>query len=234
MRFLLVLLLPFLISARDIPNLTGPVIDEVGIFTSQERQQLSSVLQRVYKNNDIQLQVFIAKDMGGDQIENFSIRTTDTWKLGSAKGDKGLLFVIAMAEKKVRIEVGQGLEGVITDAQAGMLIQSLTPYFKRGEFAAGTIAAVNSLLGMAGVEEVAKSSGMKRKTKSKPIGGFALILIILFIIFEILMRFRRGTSLYMGGHGPNIRLGGGGGFSGGGGWSGGGGGFSGGGASGGW
>tara|TARA_R110000868_G_scaffold25366_6_gene98884 strand:- start:5889 stop:6599 length:711 start_codon:yes stop_codon:yes gene_type:complete len=233
--FLCLLLLSVSLSARDIPALSGPVIDEAGIFTTDQKWQLSSVLKNVNEKYGIQLQVFIAKDMDGDVIENFSIKAVDKWKLGSAKGDKGLLFVMAMAEKKIRIEVGQGLEGVVTDAQAGMLIQSLTPYFKRGDFSTGVLVGVNGLLGLAGVESQGASVGMRKQTRKKPIGGFTLAFIIIFIIFELLTRRRRSSSFLMGamlgGISSSSRSGG---FSGGGGWSGGGGGFSGGGASGGW
>ncbi len=175
--------------------------------------------------------------MDGDAIENFSIRAVDKWKLGSAKGDNGLLLVMAMAEKKIRIEVGQGLEGVVTDAQAGILIQSLTPYFRRGDFSTGILVGVNGLLGLVGVQTQSASVGMNKQTKKKPIGIFSLAFLVIFFIFEMLTRRRRGSALFYG-----AMLGGGlssssrsGGFSGGGGgWSGGGGGFSGGGASGGW
>lgn len=238
--WLLILLFPFILFAREIPKLSGPVIDEVGVLSREQNWQLASVLKKVNEEHGIQVQVFIAKDMDGDAIENFSMKAVDTWKLGSAKGDKGLLFVMAMAEKKLRIEVGQGLEGVITDAQSGMLIQSLTPYFRRGDFSTGILVGVNGLLGLAGVKAEGAPVGMKRQTKAKPIGGFTLILIIIFFIFEIFSRRGRGRGRGMGSAlllgamlGGSTR--GGGGFSGGGGgWSGGGGGFSGGGASGGW
>lgn len=234
MRFWLLLFLPLVLFARDIPSLSGPVIDEVGVLSSQQNAQLSRVLQAVNDKHDLQLQVFIARNMDGDAIENFTIKAVDQWKLGSKKSDRGVLFLLAMEEKKVRIEVGQGLEGEITDAQAGMLIESLTPYFRKGDFAGGILTAVHGLLVMAGIENVSETSGMKRQTKSKPIGGFTLLLFIIFIIFEIITRSRRG-GIFFSGHGSSSRMGGGG-FSGGGGggWSGGGGGFSGGGASGGW
>lgn len=234
MRFWLLLFLPLVLFARDIPSLSGPVIDEVGVLSAQQNAQLSKVLRAVNNKHDLQLQVFIARNMDGDVIENFAIKAVDQWKLGSEKSDRGVLFVLAMEEKKVRIEVGQGLEGEITDAQAGMLIESLTPYFRKGDFAGGILTAVHGLLVMAGIDNVGETTGMKRQTKSKPIGAFTLLLFIIFIIFEIITRSRRG-GIFFGGHGSSSRMGGGG-FSGGGGggWSGGGGGFSGGGASGGW
>lgn len=233
MRFWLLLFFPLVLLARDIPSLSGPVIDEVGVLSSQQNAQLSKVLRAVNTKHDLQLQVFIARDMDGDVIENFTIKAVDQWKLGSEKSDRGVLFLLAMAEKKVRIEVGQGLEGQITDAQAGMLIESLTPYFRKGDFASGIMTGVHGLLVMAGIENISETTGMKRQTKSKPIGGFTLLLFIIFIIFEIMTRSRRG-GIFFSGHGPSTRIGGGGFSGGGGGWSGGGGGFSGGGASGGW
>jgi len=242
MRLLLIcLLLTLLLSARDIPSLTGPVIDEVGVFTRDQAWQLSRLLKKVHDEHGIQLQVFIARDMGGDVIENFSIRAVDQWKLGQAKSDKGVLFVLAMAEKKVRIEVGHGLEGDITDAEAGMLIESLTPYFRRGDFSSGILVGVNGLLGLAKINESASSLGMKKQMRTKPVFGFSLTFIVLMILLQMFLRIRRGLSFYerdfrgsstsFGGHSSSSfgSFGGGGG-----GWSGGGGGFSGGGASGGW
>src|SRR5690606_27556523 len=105
---------------------------------------------------------------------------------------------------------------------------------RRGDFASGILVGVNGLLGLANVQTEAAALGMKKKTKGKPIGGFTLALLIIFIIFEILTRSRRTGVFYAGGSSWNHRGGGGFGGSGGGGWSGGGGGFSGGGASGGW
>lgn len=233
--FLLLSLFCFSLSARDIPALSGPVIDEVGIFSNNQKQQLSSVLKNVYSDHGIQLQVFIASDLGGDAIENFSIRATDKWKLGSASQDKGLLFIMAMAEKKIRIEVGQGLEGKITDAQAGMLIQSLTPYFKRGDFSTGILVGVNGLLGLVNVDSKATSLGMKKSTQKKPLSGYIIFIFLFLIIIDFILGRNRGRrGLIFGSYHSGGSLGG---FSSGGssgGWSGGGGGFSGGGASGGW
>lgn len=232
--FLLLIFFCLTLSARDIPSLSGPVIDEVGILSFSQKSQLANVLKNVYSDSGIQLQVFIAKDMDGDVIENFSIRATDKWKLGSKSEDKGLLFVMALAEKKVRIEVGQGLEGDITDAQAGMLIQSLTPYFKRGDFATGILVGVNGLLGLVNVNTQATNLGMKKNTKRQPISGVFLFIIIFFVIIDLILgRSRRRGAIFLGSSRSSGSFGG---FSGGsgGGWSGGGGGFSGGGASGGW
>ncbi|PIP89685.1 MAG: hypothetical protein COW01_04670 [Bdellovibrionales bacterium CG12_big_fil_rev_8_21_14_0_65_38_15] len=236
--FLLLIFFCLTLSARDIPSLSGPVIDEVGILSFSQKTQLSNVLKNVYSDSGIQLQVFIAKDMDGDVIENFSIRATDKWKLGSKSEDKGLLFVMAMAEKKVRIEVGQGLEGDITDAQAGMLIQSLTPYFKRGDFATGILVGVNGLLGLAKVESQATSLGMKKSTKKNSLGGFLLFVIILSMIIDFFLGLRKRIIPSRGGFrrqrsytSLDNDFGSSGGSSS---WSGGGGGFSGGGASGGW
>ncbi|MBH46844.1 MAG: hypothetical protein CME71_01595 [Halobacteriovorax sp.] len=196
--FLSILLLSFSLSAREIPALSGPVIDEAKVFTTDQKWQLSSVLKNVNEKYGIQLQVFIASDMDGDAIENFSIRAVDKWKLGSAKGDNGLLLVMAMAEKKIRIEVGQGLEGVVTDAQAGILIQSLTPYFRRGDFSTGILVGVNGLLGLVGVQTQSASVGMNKQTKKKPIGIFSLAFLVIFFIFEMLTRRRRGSALFYG------------------------------------
>ena len=159
----------------------------------------------------------------------FRSQVTDKWKLGDAKKDNGVLFLISVTDRKMRIEVGQGLEGVLPDILAGRIIEEVKPYFKIGRFDEGISI---------GSELIIKSlKGEKIPEKDSSNGHFPFIqifVLIIFIIWSLLRRFfwifpsmggRRSGGFYSGGG-----FGGGGG----GGWSGGGGGFSGGGASGNW
>ncbi len=99
-----------------VPALRSAVTDQAGILSPATRQQLESALRQIQKIGGTQLAVLTVPDLAGLTIEQASIRVVDAWKLGSKKDDKGLLLMVARDERKVRIEVGQGLEGVLTDA----------------------------------------------------------------------------------------------------------------------
>jgi uncharacterized protein len=132
----LVLGLSFQARALDIPTLSSPVIDEVGLLGTNSELQLERTLFNFRKETGIQLQVYIIKSLGGDSIESVAIQVFDKWKLGDEKTDRGLLFLIAPNEKRLRIEVGQGLEGDLPDVIAKRIISDVVvPYFKRGEYA---------------------------------------------------------------------------------------------------
>ena len=117
------------------PKLTGPVIDEMGLLSSSAVSQIEQVLYSIKQNNGPQIQVFVTASLQDEPIESVAIQIFDQWKLGDRKKDDGLLFLIAPKEKKLRIEVGQGLEGDIPDVIAKRIISDIvSPFFKRGEF----------------------------------------------------------------------------------------------------
>jgi uncharacterized protein len=227
-----------------VPELQSPVIDQAQLYSASERTQLEAQIRSVYPK--LQLQVWTIPSLEGEAIESLSIRATDQWKLGQGENDNGLLILIAPADRQMRLEVGQGLEGAIPDAIAARIIREiLTPAFREGLFFVGTQNALQQVIGLSAGErffaQPAKSVGPR-----SPVSWFekllsaGLPLIIFFLIFITnLFRAqsrgmragsRRSPSIgYWGGGG-----GFGGGFGGGGGWSGGGGGFSGGGSSGRW
>ena len=217
--------------AFDIPPLTGPVIDEVGLLNDNTKRQLSISLQSLKQQQNVQLQVYVTKSLQGEEIESAAIKLFDKWKLGDEKTDKGLLFLIAPNEKRIRIEVGQGLEGDIPDVIAKRIIADVVrPYFQRKEFNLGVIqgvAAIQTYLGNPDATLNAcidETQNVEPKKSTKP-----WIILIVIGIWLILFMFNPSLALYLL---FSMMRGGGGG--GGGSWSGGGGKSSGGGASGGW
>jgi uncharacterized protein len=223
---------------KEVPRLTGPVVDQAKILSSSARSKISGVLKNFKRKSGTQLQVLTVESLDGDTIEDFSIRVVDKWKLGSSKYDRGMLFTVALKERKMRIEVGQGLEGVITDAVAARIIRSVKPYFKQRRFADGIVFALSSMAAQMGGE---LENLPVRKVKRRRRRSSSMATLLFFIVIGIFSRFSRGRSRgLMGGLMLGAALGssrhssGGFGGSSGGGWSGGGGGFSGGGASGGW
>ncbi len=217
------------------PKLTGPVIDQVGILSPQAKNQLEQSLYQFKQTQKIQIQIFVTSSLNDEDIASVAIQIFDKWKLGDEKTDQGLLFLIAPNEKKLRIEVGQGLEGVIPDITAKRIISDIvTPYFKQGDFDQGVLQGVSSLQHFAtegNYDENLKSVPVKNKKSRGGSGFIILILLGLWLLIFIISPSTGLSILYMAMSGGR---GGGGGSGHGGGWSGGGGSSSGGGASGGW
>lgn len=232
---LVILGLSFSAQAFDVPPLTGPVIDEVGILNEGTKRQLVNSLQNLKNSQNVQLQVYITKSLQGEVIESAAIKIFDQWKLGEEKTDKGLLFLIAPNEKRMRIEVGQGLEGDIPDVIAKRIIADVVrPYFQRKEFNLGVVQGVSAIQTYIGNPDAKLNAEQVRETSqaedSQKKTGMGWVILIAIGIWIIIFFINPSFALYL----LFSILRGGGGGGGGGGWSGGGGKSSGGGASGDW
>ncbi|MAF91641.1 MAG: TPM domain-containing protein [Bdellovibrionota bacterium] len=223
---------------KNIPSYRAPVTDQVGWLSNKQQNHLNQKLDRLYKETGLQLAVYITQSLEGEVLEQYSLAVAETWKLGKADSDRGLLLLIAAQDRKIRIEVGQGLEGEIPDAIAKSIIDRIiTPAFKQKKYAAGIDQALSYVI--EGVEpnfQVGKVlSYRNKKQKEKSLFGM-LFNLIFWVLFIFAFARGRGSgplmlAMLLGGSGGR---GGRGGFGGGGFSGGGGGGFSGGGASGGW
>ena len=236
--FFLVFLFSLSVMAEfQVPPMSGPVIDERGVLRSGDFRDLTNTLKKFNDKGVAQVQVVILNTLDGMPIEEATIKIAEAYKLGTEKKDNGVVFLIAMQDKKIRIEVGHGLEGAIPDARAKRIVSDIvSPQFKQGNFSAGIRDGVGAILALADAE-----FDQSELNNDGALNGQAIFigLFILFIILRLLMGSRSG--FYMGGHsrgwGGGGTFGGGSGWSGGGGgsgWSGGGGSFGGGGASGDW
>jgi uncharacterized protein len=239
--------------ALEVPKLEGRVNDHAGLLSADARQRLEQKLAAHEKATGQQFALLTLKSLEGDPLEDFTIRTVEAWKLGGAKNDDGLLLLVVKDDRKVRIEVGHGLEGSITDAFSSRVIrQVITPRFKAGDYPGGIEAGLDALTRH---ETQGAAQGpaeeRPRRREGLPIGS---LVTVLFFLVPFLIPFwfagrrsggfggrgRRGSGWYggLGGFGGGFGGGGfgGGGFGGssGGGFSGGGGSFGGGGASGSW
>lgn len=250
---LILLIAPFSWAQElKIPALTGPVIDQVGVLDGATKSDLETIIRDFHQRGKAQLQVVVIDSLGGLSIEEASIKMTDQYKLGTAKGDNGVLFLIAPNERRMRIEVGQGLEGDLPDIKAKRIIADVvTPFFRAGRLGEGIRAGVYSIAGTVDPEGFSQGGWKTEKQgvrqlffEDEGVKGIASkIEFLFFLLFPLAFflqalfrpRSLRGRSRYYGGWGGGGWGGGSGGWGGGGGgWSGGGGGFSGGGASGGW
>lgn len=209
------------------PPLTGPIIDEARIITPQHQAEIDTLIRNLNQQGTAQIQVYVTTSLQGLTVDQASIDVVDQWKLGTKNKDNGILFLVAPNERKIRIEVGQGLEGSLPDVYAKRINEDIVvPYFKNKEFSEGIYRGVLAMASVLGGDTGSISKSPTKDSNSKdstPIWFIVLIFIMLLIG-------RKGGRRRFGG-GSWIGAGGFGGSSGGGGWSGGGGGFSGGGSS---
>lgn len=228
----------------EVPALTGPVVDAARILDGGTKSKIENALRHLLAQGGSQITVLTVPSLEGLTIEQASIQVTDVWKLGGQKTDNGILFMIAPKDRKVRIEVGQGLEGVLTDVESKRIIEdSIIPLFKAGDFNSGILVGVYQIarktdpqIDLTSFLEGARGRAARSSGGSSTSIAKLIIFIFLFVLVVIARLFGGGGGSSLG-HRPRYGGGfGGGGWgrSGGGGWSGGGGGFSGGGSSGGW
>jgi len=229
-KILALLLITFSLQAKEVPPLTGPVVDRANLITEKNHIGLSKGLKQYKLKTGNQVQILTINTLEDETLEGYSIKVVDQWKLGDKEKDNGILFLVALKERKVRIEVGQGLEGLLPDALTGRIIDQVVPYFKKNKYEQGIIYGTTLILKTLGGDHKA----LKKKKKS-PVPSMLPFILILFWLW---ITFRRPHWLvfFLGGSmASRGRISSGSGWSsGGGGWSGGGGGFSGGGASGSW
>jgi len=237
------------LSARavDLPTMGGPVNDNANIFDEDLANQVSRALISVYEKGGPQLAVLTVPSLNDRSIEDVGIDVARAWKLGHERKDNGILLLIAPKERQVRIEVGGGVEGDLTDALSSRIIrQIIIPEFRGGHYTEGMIRGVDAILRhMDPPVNLQDYIQMPERPQRETNVDWVHILIFFAIVILLiasrggrgggngLFWFLLGNSLGSSGRGG---WGGGGGFGGGGGgsWSGGGGGFSGGGASGSW
>lgn len=134
-------------SALEAPRLKGYVNDYADMISPQLEMRLERALQSFDLTDSTQIAILTIDSLEGDALEDFSIRTVDQWKIGRKGKDNGVLLLAVKKERKLRIEVGWGLEGVLTDLMAGRIIdQVVSPRFKTGSFDAGFEAGVAAII----------------------------------------------------------------------------------------
>jgi uncharacterized protein len=246
LSFLLLLITSPLARALEVPPLRGRVNDYAGVMSQDQVRTLESQLAQFEQETGHQIAVLTVPTLAGEDIEGFSIRVAESWKIGKKGFDNGVILLVAVKDRQLRLEVGYGLEGVLPDAIADRIIRDyIVPRFRAQDYAGGVIAGIDAVQKVIKQEPLPESA---RKPNQAPQSNFNSLAMfaIAFVIFA-LMAFssgRRSRNQMWSGRGrryPPIFWGGGGfgggGFGGGGsggGFSGGGGGFGGGGASGSW
>ncbi|TCS36219.1 uncharacterized protein EDC30_10736 [Paucimonas lemoignei] len=262
-RHLLTLLLFWLAQAASaqnfvpVPPLTAHVTDNAGMLTAQQRQALENVLTDYEARTGSQIAVLLVSKTEPEAIEQYGIRVADAWKLGRKGVDDGVILLVAKdnppALRRLRIEAGRGVQGVLTDAQSKRILQDvIAPHFRQNDFYGGLTAGVSAITTLLDQEKFpSPQNAQNQVAEDESIGGWLPMLFFLFVVFMMMSRARSsrrrfsrngwgqaagvilGSHIGRGGWG-DFGGGGGGGGGFGGGFSGGGGGFDGGGASGDW
>jgi len=249
MAFLL-LFVAFPAHAQQFPPLTGRVVDAANLLDPAQEAALTSKLEGLETTTGRQLVVATIPSLEGYDEQDYGYRLGRTWGIGSAERNDGVILLVAPNERRVRVEVGYGLEPILTDALSSVIIQTqILPRFREGDMAGGIIAGTDALIEQLRLPEdeaQARSAQILAAQEKRSQGnGWPIIIfwiiVLMFIIGPMLFgggrgrRHRRGRGpVVIWGPGLGGGWGGGSGGWGGGGFGGGGGGFGGGGASGGW
>jgi uncharacterized protein len=239
------MLAPTAAFAQQFPPLTGRVIDGAGVIPPDVEARLVQKLDALETQSHRQLVVVTLPSLQGYEISDYGYRLGRAWGIGSKERNDGALLIVAPNERKLRIEVGYGLEGVLTDGMSSLIInQTIVPKFKAGDMAGGIEAGADAIIHQitlppAEAQRIAAQADCSDESAGTPVPWLVIIIFVVLFLW-IMSRARRGAGgRYIGGGGPMIWPSGGsfgGGSSGGGfgGFSGGGGSFGGGGASGSW
>jgi uncharacterized protein len=186
--------------AYDFPPLTGRVVDQASVISAQSRGAIETKLKDLEDKSGIQLVVATVKSLQGGDIETYANQLFRSWKLGEAKKNNGVLLLVAPTERKVRIEVGYGLEGTLTDALSSVIISSaIVPRFKANDISGGIERGVDGIIGVLSGD----SAEWQRKVDVRadaddPLGNEIVALLLVLTIIFIVWYFSSGA----GGGGP--------------------------------
>jgi uncharacterized protein len=232
-------------SAQDtIPDNDGWVTDLAGMLTAEQERAMEALMESYKAGSGHEIALLTVPTLGGLSLERYALQVAREWGIGGEETNEGALLLVAKGERKIRIEVGRGLEGRITDSISGRIIRNvIAPEFKQGRFHEGLRGGIEAMHAAAGGDYGRIPDDRRKRRGSAAAGVFPLLFFLFFLMLARrgARRGGRGGGILpwlilgsmaggRGGHSSGWHSGGGGGFSG----FGGGGGFSGGGASGGW
>ena len=189
---------PSQLAALDVPPLTGRVVDLARVLPAEDRQQLSDQLKAHEEKTGNQVAVLILPSLEGEPLEEYSHRVATTWKLGQKGTDNGVLLLVALSERKLRIEVGYGLEGTLTDARSSRIIrQEIVPRFKAGNIPEGVRAGTDAILKtIEGTYQAADDGQRTSGTESDALQYVIIGIIVGFVAGLILSQgLRRARAL---------------------------------------
>lgn len=191
--FLVVLSSALAVSALDVPPLTGRVVDLAHVLPPDETDQLASRLKAHEENTTNQVVVLLLPSLEGESLEEYSHRVATTWKLGQKDTDNGVLLLVALKERKIRIEVGYGLEGTLTDLRSAHIIRNeIVPRFRAGDMRGGVRAGIDGILNtIEGTYQAPESSPDQVRAEQEPT-------VLQYMVIGIVVGFLAGLVLSQG------------------------------------
>ena len=211
----LLLALPAAANAQKFPPLSGRVVDAANMLSPEQEAQLTQLSDEIEKASSRQFVVATVPDLQGYPIEDYGVGLIRAWQLGQKGANNGIILIVAPNDRKVRIEVGYGLEPVMTDAYAGMIISNIiVPRFRSGDMAGGVLAGAAAIgeqmkLPLEAAEKRAqdqlKAAHAKgSRNRGGGMSGF-IVLFVVFVVFAIVLSGlfgrRRHGRRYRGGSG---------------------------------
>ncbi len=159
--------------ASKVPALTGRVVDNANIINRKDTEEINSYLENLEKSTGAQVAVLTVDSLNGDSIEDFSMKVAETWQLGQKDKDNGVLITVALKERKIRIEVGYGLEGTLTDTKCGLIQRNvIIPEFRNGDYSEGILKGVKNVAGIISAnEEIVSKSVLEESDKDNSYMG---------------------------------------------------------------
>jgi len=172
-------------AALDVPPLTGRIVDLAHVLPSSTVESLMAQLAAHETQSSNQLAVLIVPSLEGEPLEEFSHRVATTWRLGQKGTDNGALLLVAIKERKVRIEVGYGLEGVLTDARSAQIIRNeIVARFRAGDMAGGVTAGVKAIVKT--IEGTYQASEKTVPRQESDVIGQVMVAVIVGLIVGLL------------------------------------------------
>ena len=167
------------LSALEIPKLSARVNDYAGMLSPETKSRLENKLTSFERDQSTQIVVLTIPSLQGDDIDQFAIKVAENWKIGQKGKDNGVILILAKAERKVRIEVGRGLQGVLPDITAGQIIRNtMRPYLKDGNFDQGISVGIDAIIAATKGEFKAVPGEQKKQPQSKSPSLITLLLIL--------------------------------------------------------
>ena len=177
------------VFALDYPSLTGRVVDQAGVMSAQSVSDITAKSKSLEEKSGTQLAVATVSSLQGSDIETYANELFRYWKLGQANKNNGVLLLVAPNEHKVRIEVGYGLEGTLTDALSSTIISSaIIPHFKDGDFSGGIERGVDGIIGVLGGDAASWQPQQIVGTSDNPSIG-AMIMLVFFAVLLLYLAF---------------------------------------------
>lgn len=183
----------------EVPELKGRVNDFAGMLSPATENQLETVLKDLERTDSTQIVVLTIASLEGENIEEYSIRVADSWKIGQKGLDNGAILIISKNDRKLRIEVGYGLEGTLTDLMAGRIIGNIiVPRFKTGNFDQGVMDGVQAMIQVVRGEFKATQGNRRAPSSTREHSNLFSVIVFLFLI-NLMGRIRRPFGALSGG-----------------------------------